>query len=131
MIQRKKLTEDQAREAMSTGEFTGSVRASAPRVAVILTQGWCGDWRAMERWLEKLPRDGTPESDSPIDIYELLYDRIAFFDEFRSFKERVFRNSLIPYVRFYRNGVFLSDSNHLEEQAFFQRFEADATTGGQ
>ncbi len=140
MIRRLGITDEQARLAIREGEFPRDVTASSDSVAVILTQGWCPDWRRMDRWLsESLERDGEAQnsgaSDSvsfreanghaaaahDIHIYQLIYDRVAFFDEFRGFKERVLGNYLIPYVRYYRHGEFVGDSNQVSEQEFFRR----------
>ena len=89
---------------MDDHEFPASVRSAAARVIVVLTQSWCPDWSATRAILERA------ESDE-LAVFFVEYDREPFFGAFRSFKETVFANSLIPYLRYYRDGRFVADGN--------------------
>ena len=121
MIHRKTLTEDQARQAMQNGELGSDVRTSSRYVAVILTQDWCPQWPAMQRWMASLQQKGKPE-DVNIDVYDLEYNRISFADQFMRFKENVLGNQLIPYVRYYIDGELVAETNFVMRDAFFKAF---------
>ena len=45
------LTKDQLDALLSEGEFPESVRLAAPKVVVIMTQDWCGQWANMKAYL--------------------------------------------------------------------------------
>jgi len=104
------LTDDQCREILSVRDVPEGIRGSASRVAVVFTQSWCQDWRTMRRYLAKLSADDAS-------IYYVEYDRRPFFDEMREFKETVFGNALLPYIRYYRDGELVNESNLV----FFKR----------
>ena len=109
-----KLSEDNCRAAMRDGEFPASLIASAPSVAVVLTQSWCPQWLWMKSYL------GSIAEEEGVDIYWIEYDREAFFDEFRTFKEDSFGNHEIPYVRYYRDGAFARESNYIDKGGFLR-----------
>jgi hypothetical protein len=113
------ISGEQAAYAMENGEFPTGIIASAPRVAVILTQDWCPQWTSMETWLER----GSWNSGNlqEIRIYALIYNRVPYFNRFLSFKETVWNNWLIPYVRYYRNGTLMDESNYVSQREFFDR----------
>ena len=112
----KALTDDQCREIISEREVPDEIRNSASRVAVVFTQSWCGDWRTMRRYLPRLSADEAA-------VYYVEYDRRPFFDEMREFKETVFGNALLPYVRYYRGGEFVNESNLVFfRRGFLKRF---------
>jgi len=50
------LTETECRSAISKGEFDPAITASAPQVAVILTQSWCPQWRFMQGYLRDVDK---------------------------------------------------------------------------
>ena len=130
MIHRKTLTEGDARYAMSNGDFPQSVAASRDFVAVILTQSWCPDWTWMRDWLDRQGSGGQADPEEmEIDVYELEYNRVDYFEEFRHFKERTFANDLIPYVRYYVRGRFVGDSNQVSAKAFYSRFRGQCSDG--
>lgn len=125
MIRRKTITERQARLAMEAGEFTADVVASSPLVAIVLTQGWCYDWKRMERWLDSPGGDAATAGYSgypDVDVYVLIYDEVDYFDEFRAFKEKQFANRSVPYVRYYSDSRYIGDSNQVTRDEFFGRF---------
>ncbi|TVQ40335.1 MAG: hypothetical protein EA384_03505 [Spirochaetaceae bacterium] len=121
MLERRQLSVSEAQAAMVNGEFDNSVKAAAPRVAIILTQSWCPQWPAMEKWMRSLQRGGKP-AEHEIIVFDFVYDRVDFAREFTAFKERVLGNSLIPYVRYYRNGTLVHESNYIDSRGFLQVF---------
>jgi hypothetical protein len=112
----RKLTEAECRFVMEKGEFEPAVINAAPSVAVILTQSWCPQWTAMEGYLPEI-QEKSPGSA----LFYVEYDRLSWFDEFRNFKETAFQNREIPYVRYYRQGKFLRDSNFISPDGFLDR----------
>jgi hypothetical protein len=112
----RELTEEECRGVMEKGEFEPAVVNAAPSVAVILTQSWCPQWAAMKAYL---PEVGAKISGSA--LFYIEYDRVPWFDTFRNFKETAFQNREIPYVRYYRQGQFLRDSNFISFDGFLDR----------
>ena len=115
----RKLTEAECRAAMETGEFDPAL-VSGPAAAIILTQSWCPQWAAMKAYL--------PKAEAALDgvrLYYVEYDREPWEslenDAFMAFKENTYRNWDIPYVRYYRNGVFSRDSNYISLEGFISR----------
>jgi len=86
MIEIRSISEKQAKDAMSNGEFGREVIASATHVAVILTQDWCGQWIALKHDLRRLEKKGLPE-EFDLHVYELMYNLEPYFREFMAFKE--------------------------------------------
>ncbi|HME52348.1 MAG TPA: hypothetical protein VKM55_09035 [Candidatus Lokiarchaeia archaeon] len=110
------ISDEQALEAIKAGEFGSDIIASKPNVAVILTQSWCPQWQGMRNDLEAL-------DDPDIDVWLLIYDRSSVFDEFLSFKENVLCNDEIPYIRYYKDGVFVSQSNAVSQSSFLNKLK--------
>lgn len=124
MLRRFTIDEQQARCAIQHGEFDSEVVASSPCVAVVLTQGWCSEWFAMDAWLRRLIEQREPR-DMHVDVWTLLYDQVSYFREFLQFKESVFGNYRIPYIRYYSKGRPFGESNFVQAAEFLSRF----TTG--
>ena len=40
-----------------------------------------------------------------------------------NFKENTWKNELIPYLRYYKKGEFIKDTNHLPFQRLIKTFE--------
>jgi hypothetical protein len=49
------------------------------------------------------------------------YDLEPWFESFMAFKEDSFGNREVPYVRYYREGVFSGESNYLSADGFTTR----------
>lgn len=110
----RKLTEAECREAMKHGEFSETITASKPFVVIVLTQSWCPQWAWMRSYLPKL-------ADAPdTDIFWLEYDQEPLYDEFLEFKEDHFGNREIPYVRYYRSGKLVKESNYIDKSGFLR-----------
>ncbi|MBL8965928.1 MAG: hypothetical protein JNG85_02900 [Spirochaetaceae bacterium] len=106
------------RAAIAAGDFSADVAGAAPRVAIILTQSWCPQWAWMRSYLEALPDD--PETA----VYWVEYDLEPFFEEFMAFKEGVFGNDQVPYVRYYRGGRPSRESNFIDKAGFLRLLSA-------
>jgi hypothetical protein len=112
----RKLSAEQCTQAMKDGEFDAAVRKAAARVAVVLTQSWCPQWPMMRSWLEQ----GALEAGA--EVFFVEYDREAFFEPFMAFKEDVLGNRSVPYVRYYREGALVAQSNYLAKDGFVKNF---------
>ncbi|MBN1836930.1 MAG: hypothetical protein JW820_13835 [Spirochaetales bacterium] len=123
MIQRRRLSEAQAEQAIKRGEFDELVTGAAPRVAVVLSQDWCGQWNMMDRYLNELAAGeaGEGQGEPGAVVYDFLYNRAECFQEFKSVKEGGWGNTQIPYVRYYRGGRLVGESNYVTEEQFLQR----------
>ena len=110
----KLIEKEQALLAIRFGEFGDDIIRSAESVAVILTQSWCPQWHAMKRFVYDF---------TVVQVFSLEYDRTDYFDAFRRFKEEVFNNDQIPYIRYYRNGILTGESNAVSETEFGKYLE--------
>jgi len=117
----RKLTETECRAAMETGEFDAAL-FSGPTAAIILTQSWCPQWTAMKAYLPKVEA-----AMGDVKLYYVEYDIEQWEnldnEAFMTFKENTFNNREIPYVRYYRNGVYCRDSNYISVDGFRSRME--------
>ena len=99
------IEEPQAQYAIRHGEFAHDVTASNTVVIVVMTQDWCPQWIYMSAWLPSL------QSESEVDVYELIYNRERYFREFLRLKEGQWGNYEVPYLRYYRSGELVAVSN--------------------
>jgi hypothetical protein len=113
----RKLTEEDCLFAVRSGDFAESVRGAAPLVAVILTQSWCPQWRFMQSYLAEAEQSVGERGA----IYVVEYDREPFYRDFMTFKEDIFQNREIPYVRYYRAGLLHAESNFISKQGFLSK----------
>ncbi len=107
------LTPEHIEYTIDQGDFPPEVLESKTRVAVVMTQDWCPQWGYMKDYLPGI-------EDADLDIYVTLYNTEAYGDAFMEFKEDVFENALIPYVRYYVNGQFKKASNFVSREHFIQ-----------
>lgn len=113
----QKLTEEECLFAVRSGDFPDSVRRAAPSVAVILTQSWCPQWRFMQSYLAEAEKNIGERGI----IYMVEYDREPYYRDFMTFKEDIFQNREIPYVRYYRDGSLHAESNFISKQGFISK----------
>jgi hypothetical protein len=106
-----KLSREACLAAIRDGDFKEAPKA-APAVALILTQSWCPQWGWMRSYLGAMP-----ESEECA-IFWVEYDNEVFFEEFMTFKEDVFGNREVPYVRYYREGRLVGESNFIDQKGF-------------
>ncbi len=114
MINKKLIQKDQAMYAIANGEFENTLVASKSRVIIILTQDWCSQWVDMKGWVYGV------EADEDIDIYELEYNKVDYFNEFMNFKESQWGNYNVPYLRFYKDGILVNETNYIRENEFVE-----------
>lgn len=117
----RKLTETECRDAIASGDFAESLRTAAPAVAVVLTQSWCPQWRFMQGYLA----EAETHAGDRAAVFYVEYDREPFYRDFMAFKEDVFGNREIPYVRYYRGGALHAESNYISKQGFLSRLGAE------
>lgn len=110
MLVKKEITSEQAAHAISTGEFANEVISSAKNVILVMTQDWCPQWTNMKSWLYNLE---TPED---VIIFELVYNKVQYFYDFLNFKEKIWNNYEVPYLRYYKDGVLIKQSNYVGER---------------
>jgi hypothetical protein len=108
----RKLTEQECRNAIEKG----GVEPFQGTGALILTQSWCPQWKAMKSYLPEVEKAGDD-----VTILYVEYDIETFFTEFMEFKENTYQNREIPYVRYFREGVFSGESNYVSLQGFLHR----------
>ncbi len=123
MTTRRQLTDDEAQEFMTKGELAPELREAAENVALVLTQAWCPQWVSMKVWLGNFERKGKP-ADMDLMVYEYLYDRSPLFPQFLRFKEERLGNDLIPYIRYYKKGELIGESNYVPSRVFIKSFDA-------
>ena len=121
----KKLTEAECRAAMESGDFDPAM-LKGPAAAIILTQSWCPQWKAMKSYLPKA-EEAVRALYGEISIYYIEYDIEPWEslenDAFMRFKENTYNNREIPYVRYYRDGVYARDSNYISLDGFINRLQ--------
>ena len=117
MVVIKSLTENQALDCIKQGEFGKEVTASNGRVALVFTQSWCPQWASLQRMIEQL-------DEKNLDVWLFVYDQSNIFQKFMAFKENVFGNDQIPYVRYYIAGKHVGSSNYVARQAFLDQLKA-------
>lgn len=117
MINKIEITKKQALNAIETGEFGNDILLSKDIVVVIMTQNWCPQWIYMKNWIYgvKIERE--------INVYELVYNKTDFFHEFMDFKENKWRNYDVPYLRFYKGGRLIKESNYINKEEFIKALE--------
>ena len=97
-------------QTLRDGEFPEEVRLAAEKVVVVLTQDWCPDWHAMDRFL--------PQFEGEVAVFVLEYNRHRDFQNIMAFKEDVFGNREIPYLRYYHQGQLVVATNQLPQGTF-------------
>jgi hypothetical protein len=112
MINRHELKSEQIKSAIENGEFGKDIIASKDIAVVIMTQDWCPQWHRMSEWIYKT--DLTAD----IDIYELIYNKTEHFKEFMNLKESKWGNDQIPYLRYYKKGKLIYESNYVGSEKF-------------
>lgn len=112
MINKRSLSREQVLYAINHKEFPDEVIKSCNKVVVIMTQDWCPQWKDLQRWVYNI------DTAEEVNIYDIIYNKTDYFDEFRNFKENVWGNHLIPYLRYYKDGKLIDESNYVNENKF-------------
>jgi hypothetical protein len=113
----KKLTTENCLALLKQGELDSSITGAAESVAVVLTQSWCPQWGWMRAYLSSLPPDEGRE------VFWVEYDLEDFFEPFMKFKETVFGNHQVPYVRYYHRGKLAAESNFIDRGGFLRHLQ--------
>jgi hypothetical protein len=106
----KTLTKDQLGALLREGDFPEDVRLAAPNVVVIMTQDWCPQWTDMAGYL--------PDFADQAAIFTVEYNLLPDFERIMRFKENVFKNRQVPYVRYYQGGKLVLDMNWMSRGRF-------------
>jgi len=117
MINKIKLSKDQVFKVIEKGEFDKEIILSKDLVVVVMTQDWCPQWVNMKKWIYAV------DINKDVDVYELLYNGTEYFNEFMNFKENAWRNLEIPYLRFYKNGKLVEETNYINKEEFKEALE--------
>jgi hypothetical protein len=112
MMKKHVITKEQALYAIKNGEFSSEVISTKSKVVVVMTQDWCPQWTFMRSWLYSL------ELDDEVEIYELIYNKVDYFKEFMTHKEDVWHNHEVPYLRYYKDGKLINESNYKNQKVF-------------
>lgn len=118
------ITDTQAEFAIKNGEFDKDILQSSENIAIILTQGWCGQWIIMRRYLKKIEKEQNDHTRG-LSIFTLEYDKLSNFREFMQFKEEKLGNSMVPYIRYYKKGELTESSNFVSQGKFFSLLKID------
>jgi hypothetical protein len=121
MIQCKKVPHDEVLLAIKNMEFSPEIIMAGKKVAIVMSQSWCPEWKLMNRYINTLCTHEDYKEEEIV-IWTLIYDGTDYFDEFRNFKENSFQNYGIPYTRFYRDGKLVKTSNFLGKLDFIKSF---------
>jgi hypothetical protein len=114
MIKKHTLTKDQVLYAIQNSEFDNEVLSSEDKVVIVMTQDWCPQWHNMNNWIYSL------EVEEDIGIYEFIYNKSDYFNEFMLHKESVWKNRDIPYLRYYKASKLINDTNYKNQKAFLE-----------
>lgn len=106
-----RLGRAQCEQAMRDGEFGDDVIKAGPRVLIVLTQSWCPQWEMMLPWLDDTAREAGAT------VFYLEYDQESFFEPFMAWKEDVLGNRNVPYLRYYRDGALVAQTNYVSRSA--------------
>ena len=109
------ISESELDYLFENGEFPASVIARSEKVVVLMSQDWCPQWPAMQSYLSGFT--------GGMSIFVLLYNLHPRFGKIRNFKENTFRNHAVPYLRYYRRGVLVGESNYLNKAGFEAKLE--------
>lgn len=116
MLRIFKLTDEQIRETIIHGEFSNDIICSNAKTAIIMSQSWCPQWMMVNHWLKTIPENFD------IHIYTSIYDKEKYYHEFMHFKETVFKNHEVPYIRYYINGNLVKETNYTSKDFFMNVF---------
>jgi hypothetical protein len=106
------MPEKEVLNAIKLGEFSKSI-IDQPKVAVIMTQHWCPQWLSMKSYIDDI---------EDVEIFVIVYDQEDYTKKFMELKENKFGNDLIPYVRFYKKGKLIGESNYISKEEFIGFF---------
>ncbi len=77
----------------------------------------------MRSWLKKLIKHPDESEGLNIRTFETEYDKSPVFSDFREFKEQVWNNWEVPYLRYYINGKLAAESNFVSSMMFLDNLQ--------
>lgn len=119
MITFKTIDDNEMKYIMENKEISNDIKNTSEKVLAIFTQDWCGDWKGLNRELVA----NEQNNDVDLTVFICKYNESPLYEEFMSFKEKEWKNDLIPYLRYYKNGNFIKDTNHLPFQRIMNVFQ--------
>ena len=111
----QKMSDADAQYIIDHQDVSAEMRNTSHYVACIATQSWCHQWHAMRAYFD---------SDKDVVVWYYEYDLTDLFDPFREFKEQIWKNDQIPYIRYYRAGALVYESNYCLEKDFYDHFDS-------
>lgn len=118
MIKFNTVNDSNLRYILDHKNIEDDIIKSSENILVVFTQDWCPNWKNLND--ELLNNKETTEID--IDLYTAIYNKSKLFEDFKSFKEDFWLSHLIPYLRYYKNGELLWETNHLSFDDIARRF---------
>ena len=118
MITFKTIDDNEMKYIMENKEVSNDIKNTSEKVLAIFTQDWCGDWKGLNRELNA----NEQNSDIDLTVFICTYNESSLYEDFMNFKENEWKNELIPYLRYYKNGSFIKDTNHLPFQRIMNVF---------
>lgn len=112
------LTEDQVLEFVQSEDALTKLAHSDDYVALIMTQDWCPQWHAMEKYLAKVSAQQNDKDQKSTTIYWTSYNKLNAFETIMKYKESQWKNEEVPYVRYYHNGTLVGESNFVSRFIF-------------
>ena len=111
----QKISDRDAQYIIDNHDISAEMRGTSRYVACIATQSWCHQWHAVRAYFD---------SDRDIAVWYYEYDLSDLFDSFREFKEQTWQNDQVPYIRYYRAGVLVCESNYCMKNEFYDNFDS-------
>lgn len=108
------LTEDELMQTIKEGEFPTSLLVKTEKTVIMMSQSWCPQFLIMRSMIKNLPQN------QDLTVYLTVYDKKSYGKKVQKFKEDIFNNHLIPYLRFYKNGALYKETNYISKGAFLK-----------
>jgi hypothetical protein len=128
MLVRDKITTEHLDFAIARGEFPPDILGASPLVACIMTQSWCPQWIFIRSWIGQLEKSADRTEGLNIHTFEVEYDKLPNFSRFRDFKEQVWNNWEVPYIRYYSGGKLIHESNFVSAMMFLDNLKSHQTS---
>lgn len=117
MITFYNMTDEQMLETVENKELPQSLLSKSKNVIAVFTQDWCPDWHGVEKDLKK-----NENYSDDIVVYVAIYNTSKHSESIMNFKETVWNNALIPYIRCYKDGVLVKESNAMAFERIVRAF---------
>lgn len=107
------ITKEQALHAIEHHEFPTELISSKESVAVVMTQDWCSQWYSIQQTISLIENEN-------LNIYVCVYNLESYFKEFLDLKENIWKNRSVPYIRYYKEGKLIQETNYVSKETFIQ-----------